>query len=590
MRSAFSSRRRRRLAAGLALVLVVAVVVGVVLSAGSGAPKPASSARSTSGATTVERRDLVETDTESGTLGYANPQTGYDRLSGTITWLPSVGQVIEFWQTLFEVDSEPVILMNGTRPAYRDLSASDTAGQDILQLNRNLVDLGFDPAGIVVDDEWQAATTAGVDSLQASLVETETGTLALGQIVFLPGDQLISTVDATVGSTSGSAGSQSSSANASTPAAAASPEFVGLTSTAAPRDSTTATSTSASPTTTSTTTPTTTTNLRKTKTSKPTSVRKPTSSSSSQTLEGLTALLKAEAAQLKAATAALKAAKSSTTSSAHSSSSKSSSSSSKSSSSSSSGSGGSASAMNTVLSRVVHAHARRGLRAPDLWPDWEIPKRVLIHPAWQTKVTQRLRRTETDVRVQIARDMIGRIRELTRTITQLYEQLTGLVKQAAPQLLAERGLGVLIAAKLIGEIAGIDRFTSDAQLARISGCAPIPVSSGRTDRHRLDPGRQPPTQPRLPHARPHQNHPRPPDRGLHRQTTQERQDQQRSDPQPQTPPRPRRLPPTPQPRARSHDHLLDIGGLREPRSRRRAGRSRRRGRTRCRDLQDRAAR
>jgi transposase len=85
--------------------------------------------------------------------------------------------------------------------------------------------------------------------------------------------------------------------------------------------------------------------------------------------------------------------------------------------------------------------------------------------------------------------MISRIRELTRTITLLYEQLADLVKQAAPQLLAERGLGVLSAAKLIGEIAGIDRFTSDAQLARISGCAPIPVSSGRTDRHRLDPGR-----------------------------------------------------------------------------------------------------
>jgi transposase len=56
------------------------------------------------------------------------------------------------------------------------------------------------------------------------------------------------------------------------------------------------------------------------------------------------------------------------------------------------------------------------------------------------------------------------------------------------RLLAEKGLGVLIAAKLIGEIAGIHRFTSDAQLARISGCAPIPVCSGRTDRYRLDPG------------------------------------------------------------------------------------------------------
>jgi transposase len=55
-------------------------------------------------------------------------------------------------------------------------------------------------------------------------------------------------------------------------------------------------------------------------------------------------------------------------------------------------------------------------------------------------------------------------------------------------LLAERGCGVLTAAKLIGEIAGIDRFASDAKLARSSGSAPIPASSGRTDRHRLDRG------------------------------------------------------------------------------------------------------
>jgi hypothetical protein len=323
------------------LVLVAGVVVGVVVSAGSGSPKPATSSRSTSGATTVERRDLVETDTESGTLGYANPQTVYDRLSGTITWLPNVGRVIKSGQTLFEVDGEPVILMNGTRPAYRALSASDTAGQDILQLNRNLVDLGFNPDGIVADDEWQAATTAGVDLLQASLGETETGGLPLGQIVFLPGDQLISKVNAAVGSTSGSAGSPASSA--STPAAAASTEFVSLTSTGttSPSQSTTTTST----TTTSTTTTPKTTKPKKAKTTKPTWRRKPASSSSSQTLQGLTALLKAEAAQLKAATAALKAAKSSTASSGHSSSSKSSSSSSKSSSSSASSSGGSASAI-----------------------------------------------------------------------------------------------------------------------------------------------------------------------------------------------------------------------------------------------------
>jgi transposase len=88
----------------------------------------------------------------------------------------------------------------------------------------------------------------------------------------------------------------------------------------------------------------------------------------------------------------------------------------------------------------------------------------------------------------VARDEIRRIKELTRTINQLRRELDQLVRQAAPQLLAERCLGTLIAAKLIGEIAGIDRFARDAQLARMGACAPIPVSTGRSDRHRLDRG------------------------------------------------------------------------------------------------------
>ncbi len=124
----------------------------------------------------------------------------------------------------------------------------------------------------------------------------------------------------------------------------------------------------------------------------------------------------------------------------------------------------------------------------DLWPEWEIPKRVLIGARWQQQVDRRLKRAPISARVRIARDEIRRIRDLTKTINELYQELAVLVDQVAPQLLAERGLGVITAAKLIGEIAGIDRFTTDAQLARIAGCAPIPVSSGRTDRHRLDRG------------------------------------------------------------------------------------------------------
>jgi transposase len=48
------------------------------------------------------------------------------------------------------------------------------------------------------------------------------------------------------------------------------------------------------------------------------------------------------------------------------------------------------------------------------------------------------------------------------------------------------GVGRLSAGKLIGEIAGIERFKSDAQLAHFAGCAPIPASSGVTQRWRFD--------------------------------------------------------------------------------------------------------
>ena len=92
------------------------------------------------------------------------------------------------------------------------------------------------------------------------------------------------------------------------------------------------------------------------------------------------------------------------------------------------------------------------------------------------------------MRVRIARDELRRLRELTTTIKALEAEITELVTAIAPQLVAEPGCGPLTAAKLVGEIAGAGRFSTDAKLARAAALAPIPVSSGRTDRHRLDRG------------------------------------------------------------------------------------------------------
>ena len=76
----------------------------------------------------------------------------------------------------------------------------------------------------------------------------------------------------------------------------------------------------------------------------------------------------------------------------------------------------------------------------DLWPEFEIPERALIGQGRQ-QVARRLSRAEPTDRVRIARDMIRRIRDLTRTINALHEELAELVAQVAPQLLAEPGSG-----------------------------------------------------------------------------------------------------------------------------------------------------
>ena len=149
------------------------------------------------------------------------------------------------------------------------------------------------------------------------------------------------------------------------------------------------------------------------------------------------------------------------------------------------------------------------------------------------------------MRVRIARDELRRLRELTQAINALEAEIAELVAQVAPQLLAEPGFGPLTAAKLVGEIAGAERFATDAKLARAAGIAPIPVSSGKTNRHRLDRGGN--RQINAAHP-PHRRHPRalpPRDPGLLARKKRRRQDHPRRDPLPQAPPRPPHLAPAP---------------------------------------------
>jgi len=99
---------------------------------------------------------------------------------------------------------------------------------------------------------------------------------------------------------------------------------------------------------------------------------------------------------------------------------------------------------------------------------------------------RRLARREQTVQVRIARELVGRCRELTRQANRLEAEIEALVRREAPQLLALPGCGALTAAKLVGEVAGVERFSSDAELAMHAGVAPLDASSGRQQRHRLN--------------------------------------------------------------------------------------------------------
>lgn len=122
----------------------------------------------------------------------------------------------------------------------------------------------------------------------------------------------------------------------------------------------------------------------------------------------------------------------------------------------------------------------------ELEPDLEIPAGALDRSIWLQRVSRRLARQDQTVQIRICRELVRRVCELTRRERELERELAALVSVEAPRLLELPGCGVLTAAKLIGEIAGAERFANDARLAMHAGSAPLPASSGNRQRHRLN--------------------------------------------------------------------------------------------------------
>jgi transposase len=124
----------------------------------------------------------------------------------------------------------------------------------------------------------------------------------------------------------------------------------------------------------------------------------------------------------------------------------------------------------------------------ELDPRLTVPLGALDRAIWLDRLTRQLARREQSTQVRIARDLLGRCRTLTRSIAELDRELHARTAALAPRLLQLPGCGPLSAAKLLCEVGPINRFRTDAQLARHAGVAPLDASSGKHQRHRLDRG------------------------------------------------------------------------------------------------------
>jgi transposase len=122
----------------------------------------------------------------------------------------------------------------------------------------------------------------------------------------------------------------------------------------------------------------------------------------------------------------------------------------------------------------------------DLDPTLQVPRGRVGRSSWMERLSRRLARLEQTSRVRIARRQLRRLRSLAREIKEAEDELGALVRAQAPELLELPGCGTLSAAKLIAEVAGARRFSSDAKLAMLAGAAPLDASSGRQQRHRLN--------------------------------------------------------------------------------------------------------
>ncbi|MGE7389549.1 peptidoglycan-binding protein [Streptomyces sp. NPDC004126] len=146
----------------------------------------------------VTRGDLSSGLQVDGTLGYAQERRLSAPGAGVLTWIAAEGSAVERDGRLFEVNGKAVRLMYGAVPMYRALKAGDK-GEDVRQLKRNLIALGYGTGLDAQDGTFTAGTAAAVKRWQKAHKAPETGEVAREDIAFASGPQRVKRTEAALG-------------------------------------------------------------------------------------------------------------------------------------------------------------------------------------------------------------------------------------------------------------------------------------------------------------------------------------------------------------------------------------------------------
>ncbi|MER0244185.1 peptidoglycan-binding protein [Streptomyces sp. HSW2009] len=186
--------RRTGIVVGGAVLVAAAVGAGALVYGGGGADAQDGDGARTPETVEVTRGDLVKSTTVDGKIDFAQRRAVKAAVAGTVTVAAKEGTTVTRGQALYERDDKPVTLLYGPVPAFREMKVG-ARGSDVLQLERNLVALGYGQR-LYVDPRYDRDTEAAVKQWQKSLNRTPTGRVGQGDVVFQPEEVTVVRADA----------------------------------------------------------------------------------------------------------------------------------------------------------------------------------------------------------------------------------------------------------------------------------------------------------------------------------------------------------------------------------------------------------